>query len=91
MSRGGLGVPEEQWFLKDYRSFIVDPHGPGDPIHMSTHCDMRDERPSACELRLGDSVSRATWIEGDTCTIPLDHRDVIYLGVRIRTWRLTLF
>ena len=33
MSRGGLGVPEEQWFLKDFMSFIVDPHGPGDPIY----------------------------------------------------------
>ena len=34
---------------------------------------------------------RAIWIEGDTCTIPLDHRDVIYLGVRVRTWRFTMF
>ena len=32
MSRGGLGVPKEQWFLENFMSLIVDPHGPGVPI-----------------------------------------------------------
>ena len=43
MSRGGLGVPEEQWFLEDLRSLIVDPHGPSDPIY--EYCDLRASGP----------------------------------------------
>ena len=70
----------------------MDPHGLGDPIYAFEYSlGYEGERPSACELRLGDSVFRAIWIEGDTCTIPLDHRDVTYLGVRVRTWRFMMF
>ena len=50
------------------------PHGLGDPIYAFEYSlGYEGERPSTCELRLGDSVFRAIWIEGDTCTIPLDH------------------
>ena len=51
--------------------------------YMSTHCDLRAGVPPLVSLRLGGFCIPSLWIEGDTCTIPLDHRDVIYLGVRL--------
>ena len=37
------------WFLKDFMSFIVDPHGPGDPICLTQRVSRGPGVPTLCE------------------------------------------